>query len=487
MPVLPIPPYRPDLSDYEGAATQTLLNVIPRGDGYGPFPDFTVFTAALPAACRGFFYARKADGSVAVFAGTSTKLYQLNNTSFAWTDVSKSGGSYSAIPSSDQWQFVQFNNFVFAVQINSAVQVFDLTSSSAFADLGGSPPPARYIAVVGRFLVLSGLGSSTPYRIQWSGLDATTTWTAGVNQSDFQDFPDGGVVRGVAGGEYGIVFQDASIRRLTYAPGSPFVFQIDRISEEKGIFAPLSIVRAGDRVFYISPDGFQMIAPGGYPQAIGKERVDRTFFADVDTANLQLCIGASDPKGSRVYWAYKSLAGSSGLFDKILCYDSALDRWSPIAMTGEYLTTLAKPGATLESLDSISGSLDALSFSLDDVSTASLAQLSAVNGAHKLGFFTGANLEATLVTAEKGGDGRRIFVRGFRPITDAATVYGSVSARETAQAAASYSGETLVNAIGICPQRVSTRYARGKIRIPASTSWTYALGVEPDVVTEGAR
>ena len=333
------------MSDYEGAATQTLLNVVPRGDGYGPFPDFTVFTSALPAACRGFFYARKADGSVAVFAGTSTKLYQLNNTSFAWTDVSKSGGSYSALPSADQWQFAQFNNFVFAVQINSAVQVFDLTSSSAFADLGGSPPPARYIAVVGRFLVLSGLGSSTPYRIQWSGLNATTTWTAGVNQSDFQDFPDGGVVRGVAGGEYGIVFQDASIRRLTYAPGSPVVFQIDRISEEKGIFAPLSIVRAGDRVFYISPDGFQMIAPGGYPQPIGKERVDRTFFADVDTGNLQLCIGASDPKGSRVYWAYKSLAGSSGLFDKILCYDSALDRWSPIAMTGEYFDHAGKAGS----------------------------------------------------------------------------------------------------------------------------------------------
>jgi hypothetical protein len=487
MPMLPIPPYRPDLSDFEGSATQTLLNVIPRGDGYGPFPDFTVFTAALPGSCRGFFYARKADGSIAVFAGTSTKLYQLNNTDFSWTDVSKGAASYSALPSADQWQFAQFNNFVFAVQINSAVQVFDLTSSSAFADLAGSPPPARYVAVVGRFLVLSGLGSSTPYRIQWSELNATTTWTAGVNQSDFQDFPDGGVVRGVAGGEYGIVFQDASIRRLTYAPGSPTVFQIDRISEEKGLFAPLSIVRAGDRVFYISPDGFQVIAPGGYPQPIGKERVDRTFFADVDTANLQLCIGASDPKGSRVYWAYKSLAGASGLFDKILCYDSALDRWSPIAMSGEYLTTLAKPGATLESLDSISGSLDALTFSLDDVSTASLAQLSAVNGAHKLGFFTGANLEATLVTAEKGGDGRRIFVRGFRPITDAATVYGSVSKRETAQAAASYSSETLVNAIGMCPQRVSTRYARGKIRIPAGTSWTYALGVEPDVATEGAR
>ncbi len=442
----------------------------------------------ISQACRGFFYARKADGSVLVFAATSTKLYTLDNTSFAWADVSKAGGTYTAVPAGDQWQFAQFNNFVFAVQINTAVQVFDLTSSTEFADLGGSPPPARYIAVVGRFLVLSGLGPSTPYRIQWSGLNATTTWTPGINQSDFQDFPDGGIVRGVAGGEYGIVFQDASIRRLTYAPGSPTIFVIDRISEEKGLFSPLSIVRAGDRVFYISPDGFQVIAPGGYPQAIGKERVDRTFFADVDTGNLQLCIGASDPKGSRVYWAYKSTAGASGLFDRILCYDTALNRWSPIAMTGEYLATLARPGATLESLDSISGSLDALPFaSLDDISTASLSQLSAVNSAHKLGFFTGSNLEATMVTAEKGGDGRRIFVRGFRPITDAATVYGSVSKRETAQAAASYSDETLINSIGMCPQRVSTRYARGRIRIPAGTSWTFALGVEPDVVTEGVR
>jgi hypothetical protein len=78
-------------------------------------------------------------------------------------------GDYTSIPAGDQWQFAQFNNFVFAVQINTAPQVFDLTSSTAFADLAGSPPQARYIAVVNRFVFLSGLGSSTPYRITWSG------------------------------------------------------------------------------------------------------------------------------------------------------------------------------------------------------------------------------------------------------------------------------------------------------------------------------
>jgi hypothetical protein len=449
--------------------------------------DFTVRTFAyygdLTPACRGFFYARKSDGTVQIFAGTSTRLYTMSNTNFSWSDVSKSGG-YSALPNSDQWQFAQFGSYVFAVQANAPPQVFTLDSSSVFADLSGSPPQARYIAVVGRFLVLSGL-NSTPYRIQWSGLNATTTWTSGTNSSDVQDLPDGGVVRGVAGGEYGLIMQDAAVRRMIFVGGT-LVFQIERISEEKGIYAPLSIIRAGERVFWCGSDGFKMYSPGSQPVAIGKERVDRTFFADVDSSNLQLCIGASDPKTSRVYWAYKSRSGTTGLFDKILAYDWVLDKWSPITVSGEYISSLARPGITLDALDAIYSSIDDMDVSFDDFSTVAFAELAAFNSDHKIGFFTGANLEATLVTAEKGGDGRRLRVRGFRPVTDAATVYGSLSARETASATASDSDEVLVNSSGNIPANVSTRYARMNMRIPAQT-WTYVTGGEPKFKLEGQR
>ena len=240
MPLLAYGDYRPDVSDYEGQATRNILNVIPRGDGYGPFPDFSAYTSALPDVCRGAFYALKSDGAVVVFAGTATKLYKLNNTNYGWTDVSKGGSSYSPLSSTEQWQFAQTGNLVFATQANSVLQVFDLSSATAFVDALGSPPQAAYISVVGRFLVLSGL-LSTPYRIQWSGLDSfngSDSWTSGINSSDFQDFPDGGIVRGVAGGEAGIVFQDQAIRRMSYVPGSPIIFQIDRITQDKGLFAP---------------------------------------------------------------------------------------------------------------------------------------------------------------------------------------------------------------------------------------------------------
>jgi hypothetical protein len=569
MNVLPFPPYAPDISPFEDDQSTLIQNVFPRADGYGPVPSLSVYSQALPAACRGYFYARNNDGSVTIFTATSTRLWKMSNSDFSWTPVSKvtaltsisnaspavltktahglsvgdaivlsttgalptgltagtvyyvisagfganafevsttPGGSavntssagsgthsftaqYTAVTSSDQWQFAQFNNFVFAVQINTVPQVYDLTSSTAFADLAGSPPQARYIAVVNRFVVLSGLGSSTPYRIQWSGLNATTTWTSGVNSSDFQDLPDGGIVRGVAGGESGFIMQDAAIRQMIYAPGSPVVFQIQRVAQDKGIFAPLSLVRGGDRVFFCGNDGFQMLQPGGYPQFIGKERVDRTFFADVDTGNLQLMIGAYDPKATRIYWAYKSLAGSAGLFDKILVYDFALDKWSLVTgISGEYLATLARPGLTLENLDNISGSIDALTFSLDDVSTNALAQLSVINSSHDLSFVSGSNLEATLDTTEEALDAeRRVRVKGLRVISDAPTCYGSVGARETIQSTPTYSPEQLINAKGLCIANISTRMARGRLRIPAGTAWSFATGLDPMFAPEGRR
>ena len=591
MPFLPFPEWKPDLSDYQGASSLTISGVVPRGDGYGPFPDFAVFTAALPAACRGYFFARNADGTIATFAGTATRLYKLNNTSFAWTDVSLGGSAYSGLSTSFNWQFVQFNNLVFATQQNAVLQVFDLTSSTAFANAAGSPPQASYIAIINRFLVLSGLLSQA-YRVQWSGLNnvnASTSWDDVTLQSNYQDMADGGLTRGVAGGDqYGIVFQDAAVRSMTFNPGSPEVFDFYKISSADGMFAPGSAVNAGGQTFFCSTQGFRSIAPGAAPMPIGKEKFDRTFFADVDVGNLQLMIAVADPRASRVYWAYKSNAGAAGLFDKILVYDWQLQRGSIVPMSGQYLATLAKPGLTLEALDasaagiisitgaadngsgairltlgaetaswtygqadtthaagaagttnlgnssqntievygvvtgsgpaingnwaftvhdsthidltgssstglnytsggSIGGALDSLPPSLDTFSTAALMAISGVNASGQVGFYSGPNLEADLVTAEQGNQDRRMRVRGLRPITDASAALCSVLARETLQATSVQSAEQAINALGLCPQNVSTRYARAKLRIPYGSTWSFATGVEPQVAPEGQQ
>jgi hypothetical protein len=177
------------------------------------------------------------------------------------------------------------------------------------------------------------------------------------------------------------------------------------------------------------------------------------------------------------------------LFDKIIGYDFVLDRWiPPIDISGEHIFPVSQPGVTLENLDSVSASIDALTQSLDSYASAQTPELGAFNGDHKLGFFRGSNLEATLTTAEQGqpNDGR-MFIRALRPHGDSPTIFGSVSARETRQATAMFGTESSVNAVGECPQRISTRYARAKCRIPAATSWTQMTGVTADATAEGMR
>lgn len=571
MPVIPFPEYKPDVSDFMGSSSPLIQNVLPQGDGYGPFPSFQTLSANLPGACRGKFFARNADGSITIFAATATRLWKLSNTDFTWVPVSKVlaltsisnaspavftktahgqaigdaivlstsgalptgltvgtvyyiisagftanafevsatlGGSaintsgagsgthsitsnYTTVASDRQWQFVQFNNLVFVTQAAIPLQVFDLTSATAFSDALGSPPQAAYIATVNRFLVLTGIQSAA-YRVQWSGLNnvnASTSWDNVTLQSNFQDLPDGGVTRGVSGGDnYGIVFQDSSIRSMTFNPGSPEVFDFLRISQGEGLFAPYSFIASGGQTFYISTQGFKVIPPGGYPTPIGKEKFDRSFLADVDQGNLQLVIAAADPKGSRVFWAYKSIAGQANLFDKIIVYDWLLQRGAILVLSGEYLSSLAKPGLTLENLDSISSSVDALTFSLDSISISALSQLSCVNSSHAIGFFTGSNLEAILETAEQAlQQGYRSRVQNVRPVTDASTAAVSLTVRESLQKPATVSAESTVDALGNCNMNISTRLARGRLRIPAGSTWTYAAGLEPKLVREGQQ
>jgi hypothetical protein len=574
MPLTQWGPWTPDVTDYEGAGVHSISNVVPRGDGYGPFPSFSPYTLALPAPCRGGFYALKFDGTVVTFAGTATKLYQLDNTNYDWIDVSQGGGPYSALSSNANWSFAQAGNLVFATQANVPLQVFDLTASTAFSNALGSPPQAAYISAVGHFLVLSGL-LSTPYRIQWSGLDsynAANSWTSGINSSDFQDFPDGGTVRGIAGSEQsGVIFQDQAIRRMSYVAGSPIIFQIDRIAKDKGLYAPYSIITAGERIFFFANQGFHKIEPGGVPEQIGRERVDRTFLANLDNGNLQLFIGASDPRTSRVYWAYKSISGVAASFDSVIGYDYVLDRFFPLSIAGQYLLGISQTGLTLENLDAIApgalsvlgtanngaglirisvastatltsghdyaidnvggtveangnwqinvvsatafdlivnndtgapsayvnaftsggcvgGSIDAMTLSLDSYATAVQPQIAAFNSAGVLGFFTGPNMQGILEGAEQGTDASRITLRGFRPITDAATLYGSVSYRDTQAVQSIVSAEVGVSTrTGRIDLRRDSRYQRYQMRIPQGVSWTFCAGYEADVTTNGTQ
>jgi hypothetical protein len=178
---------------------------------------------------------------------------------------------------------------------------------------------------------------------------------------------------------------------------------------------------------------------------------------------------------------YKTVAGVTGTTE-------ANGNWTITVVNGTTIDLqLSTYANAYVSGGYVAGSVDDMTVSLDDISSATLDQFGMIDMDGALGYFTGAALEATLETAEQSGVTTRVQVNGFTPITDAATVYASTGRRENLQAAPIYSDETAMNALGVCPQRISTRYARAKVRIPAGETWSFITGVEPAFVPLGKR
>ena len=486
---IPFPPYLPDVLAFDISGAGYVNNVLPRADGWGPIGSpSSILPGAFPGTCRGYFSAIDKNSTPSLFGGSDSALLKYDFSTDIWKNVN--GSSSYALGSSSLWTFQQFGNLIIATTAGFPPQVFDLSSSSVFANLGGSPPTAQGTAVVGDFLVAYGLPN--PRQIAWCGINNATQWTPGSNLSDIQIFADGGPVRSVIGGEFGYVFQDSAIRQMLFSGGQT-IFQFTRISEDRGLLMPFSVTKAHSTVFFLSVDGFYKLERG-LLTPIGHERVDRTFFADADLTSVRNVVAFADPGAKTIYWSYKSKASALGR-DKLMIYDWGLDRWSAATLTIDSLAAMIIPGDASISLDSVTtkipASLDAdmslLPYSLDD-GASSLAAVMSVMKSGIVSRLTGLPLEAIMETGEGApGEGRAFYIRGVAPITDAKSAIVSLRARNRAQDDETLRGESAINVRGYCPMRVEGRYITARLRIPANSAWKYARGIEVDGKAGGMR
>jgi hypothetical protein len=485
--VIPFAPFCPDSSDFDPSVTDTVVNVIPRPSSYGPFPGFATASEALPDQPRGAFLARTSAGAYRTFAFTEDAIYEFNGATRDWDDVSKAATTY-AVPSEGAWSVVQFGDYVIAVNGIDDNQYFDLGSSTEFADLAGTPPKATYAAVVGDFLTLGNTETYGARSVAWGGVNDAEFWEPGRRGSDYQIFPEGGEVLGIAGFERGaVVFQDNVIREQTLNLASPFIFTFNKTDETRTIVAPRSITRAGGQIFFLTLEGFFRYGVPSTP--IGNERVDRFFQADADIEYLWQVQGAADPINKIVYWRYKSNNSTSATTtDRVLIYNYVLDRWSLANVELSWIFSSTTPGVTLEGLDALGYTLDTLPTSLDSRTFAGGTPLiGGFNASYELGFFSGAPLEAVLQTGDVSIAPERAFVRGFRPVCDAETITGRVAVKDRHGIERTWSDATAVERTGLIPIRASGRLHRFEVTIPANETWEHAHGVTPDAAPEGRQ
>jgi hypothetical protein len=457
-------------------------NVIPWKASYRSFPSFSALsTTSLTARCQGAAFARDNAAVVYNYAGDATKLYRLN--SLTYTDASRTVGGAYATAIDDYWEFLQWGESVIATNYTDAPQVISLGATN-FIALSGSPPKSRHIAAVRDFVVMGNIDDGTRYpsRVRWSAINNSTDWTvSATTQSDYQDLVgDGGWVQKIIGGEYGIVFQERAIWRMSYV-GSPVIFQFDKIELARGSYAPQAVIGWGNRVFYLADDGFYMITGGATSIPIGDGKVDRYFINDLSAAYAYRINATIDPVNKLVMWAYPGTGSTGGTPNKILIYNWTVNKWSYAEVDTECFARFASTGYTLEGLDAISGSLDALGASLDSRTyTGGQQSLASFNTSHNIGTFSGAAMNATVDTKElQLFRGQRAGVQKVKALVDGAspTVQLAVGGRNSQSTAVSFDTAVTADSKGDCNTRNNSFFHR--FRITTTGNFDFILGVEP--------
>jgi len=465
----------PDQPGVAGNLTEA-KNVYPIATGYAPFPTAVDYSAAASETLNNVV-AGKSGATTQIFAGGTTKIFKLDASDLSLDDVSKAGGY--ATPTGDRWNFTQFGKVILAANNEEKIQAWTIGTSTAFADVAAAAPIAKYVTVVRDFVVAANIGAGTnPNRVQWSDINDETDWTSGVtSQSDYQDIADGGDIRGITGGEFGLVLTERAIIRMSYV-GSPFFFQFDTISRGLGCFEQNSIAQYGGTTYFLSDDGFYS-CDGQSVVPIGAEKVDRFFFNDANIGQIEDISTAVDPVRALVLWCYRNAAGGQS----ILAYQWQIKRWSYGETTADKIASAMTSGVTLEGLDAY-GTVDSITTSWDDRTWSGGDLLLAGTDGAKIVTFTGASATASITTADITA-GNTSMVSMVRPVIDNGSANVSVSSRILLSAQPSYNSPVAANSDGRSPQRSVGKYHR--IRVVPTGNWTAAVGVEVDLANAGAR
>ncbi len=333
----PLGEWMPDMPDLKFPNLITATNVEPAGLVYKSFG------------------ALQTNGTVAVPGGyvRGGGLAQLNGISYyyAYTDdgifENQGGATFNARSAtflSAQVDFAQFNDIEIAATFNNGTLYHSIGAATNFATLGsatGNAPGAQRVGRINQF-VLVGNTTTDPTHICWSGIGAPTSWptpnsaTATAQQSGEQFMPANlGEVTGFSSGDqFGLVFQESGITRVTYV-GPPVVFQFDCISEKVGCKYPRSIVQVEGFTYFIGTDGIYK-TDGVRIENVGFNKVNKYFLSSLTGAKERV-YGAVNIYKKLIYWAYCHTSDVESLPSSFLIYNYAENRFTEANEVVEFI------------------------------------------------------------------------------------------------------------------------------------------------------
>jgi hypothetical protein len=462
----------PDQPGVSGAVTDA-KNCYPVANGYAAFKSETDYSDAGQDLLITF--AGKFAGATSLFAAGATQIYKFDSNDASLDAATTTG--YTAV---EGWDVTQFGAKMILANGQDKLQAFELNSSTYFADLAAAAPTAKFVSVVKDFVVAANVPGGEENKVYWSDINDETDWTPGAaSQSDSQIIPDGGDITGLAGGEYGLVFLERAIYRMTYA-GSPFFFQFDAISRSLGCISNGSIAQYGGLTYFLSDDGFYA-CDGQTAKAIGTEKINRWFFDNsIPNAIASEMSATIDPINKLVIWRFSGTFGNKYL----LIYSIDLNRFSYATTTATSVAYVLTPSATLEQVDNYDSNIDTLATPLDSRVFAGGQLLFAGVSGQKIITFSGQPKTANITTGDINVG--RSTITLARPTVDGGSASIAVASRDLLSDQVEFGDDVPADAENRVSLRSNGEYHRIRLT-PTGANWQTAVGVDVEVVKQGNR
>jgi hypothetical protein len=349
--------YAPDQPPTTPGVLVECTNMVPSLRGMKGAPSTqspSGITGALAAACQGAASLRKLNESARVFAGTSSKLYEIAGG--AWADRTRASGGDYALGGDLRWRFAQFGDISLAAAKSDTLQS---SGSTAFADVSGAPK-AGVVEVVGQFVFLGDTNEGTfgdsPNRVWWSAKGDHTDWTPAISTecATLLITSTPGKIRAIKRfGSHVVLYKLNSIHLGIYQ-GQPSIWNFDReISSQVGALSAEAIADVGTpeepRHIFMGFDDFYEFN-GGRPKPIGQGWVKETVFNELNKTYMERALSLHDRANSIVYFFYPS--GANNNPDKCVVYNYKTEKWGRADRSVEHALEFISVGLSYDDLGS---------------------------------------------------------------------------------------------------------------------------------------
>lgn len=425
----PLLGFTPDVDATTPGVITDCTMFIPYENGMtgAPTPSTPVNTPALAAACLGATVLTNLTGGRRLFAGTTTKMYELSGG--AWVDRSR-GGNYSG-GSDTRWSFAQFGDTSLCT---NNVEVIQRSTGGAFADIAGAPD-AKIIFTVGAFVMALNVDDGADKPDGWhccAALD-DTDWVEDVstqcNSGRLVSAP-GEITAGARLGEYAVAYKERAIYVGQYV-GSPSVWDwIPVPGGDAGCVGPDALCDVNGVHFVVGMDNF-WIFDGTRPIPVGDQQVRQWFYNNSNPSYRYRTQCVFDRQTQRIWVFYPGIGSTTP--NNCLVYHIVTKQWGRANQSIEAVLNYVTPGITINGLDSLSSTIHGIPAIPYDSQywQAGGRALSTFNTSHQLQLQSGVSTASSFTTGDNGDDDgvssllqvRLRYASGFNPTSASCSLF----------------------------------------------------------------